>query len=316
MIRAAHGVPATCSMRPLVRWKRRLAYTLAIICGVLLGELWVERIEARKRNVRLSSRRTVLFTSAPENEVAAGSAARPALGSLPRSPDHAIRREDVPRAPEWPPPGAPGELRSGLSWNWWTYGAEYQAPSPWRLAYEGKDQALAAKLREERQTDAEANTRTLLGSVEEALQQSRRLGPAPWEAHRFQLVASLNRPRDVSLVGADFIVRASPEASLDWHLAMLAVNGASEATRGQLLDLLRAFQQERRAAVVGVFRRVLEVGDHESLGEKIVAYAVVDQRLFLVKRDEAPEVVDFFATAGDIDSTYRSVLREILEGRR
>jgi len=277
-----------------------------VLSGLLAGSIWVERIERIKADQpRLTPRAPAL--------------ARPETTDAPSAreatpPSEPVRHPSNPGA--FPPPTAVNELRMGRSWNWWTYSADYYSPGP-PLEYQGSDSAFAARLHDEAVSRRRAEISSLVMAVDEFLNCTRRLGPVFWDDCCFQIVTTVNGPSDLAVIGSDFAVPASPAASARWYLRSTHPVGTSTASVDSLTEILATFQRDRRSALVRLFQRVEALASADAQPpDDLVAYAIIDRRLILVRRFEAPALDDVYARASAIDATYVDRLRHVLTEAR
>ena len=125
---------------------------------------------------------------------------------------------------------------------------------------------------------------TIGQALKDWFEQAKRIGGPPWEAHRFQVVGVLGAHGTHAIVGRDFDLPASPEFTVGWIGEVHRTRGAEN--RARALELLREFEVRRRRLLSGIVRQISQAPRRPSSDVEVSAYAIVDRRLFLLRRDE------------------------------
>lgn len=138
--------------------------------------------------------------------------------------------------------------------------------------------------------------------VEDELRQldrERSVGPLPGESERFQFVGWMHAGRPANhmtryvrdIVGADFRLPATPEASLAWHIRA-AGQPIDPSVLASRLAFLRDYERRRRALQVKILDRLTMMSAQPEAQRRAnaVAFGLVDGRLVVIDRADSPEL--------------------------
>ncbi len=283
-----------------------LVCVVAFGAGVVGGFWWVSHIDAGKSRIR-----TVPAPVAP------------------RWPAEATYREETDRGPVDNGVKAEGssrddqevdgeseptllDLKSGGAGDLLLAEAEYEIGGASRDLVVESTGPTGERLRAQLKARAEANRNEYVRLLESHFALTQRLGDAPWENDRFQVLASVNAASSFAIVGSDWDLPASPELSLRWYVGSSNAE-PDEATRNEILGRLRDYEVRRRQLLAEVVAAIQEGStSREAEGSVIVAYAIMRGRLVLVSEDEVPEIRSMSEAGRGLEAGLLQAAEELL----
>jgi hypothetical protein len=140
--------------------------------------------------------------------------------------------------------------------------------------------------------------RDYLAPMEEWIQREVALGQPPWEKARFQIFGSRFSPR-FAVVGRDFITMASPEQSAEWYKWWLDVECEGESLE-RVIDELRFYEVRRRELAARILHRIRHRSMEAEGEEDVIAFAIANRKLFLVRRHEDPGLVPILDAMSEV----------------
>ncbi len=124
-----------------------------------------------------------------------------------------------------------------------------------------------------------------LVSIRDWLERVLLIGEPPWREDHFQIFGTLAGYR-FAVPGRDRYLPASPEQTVDWVQHFLDRNAQPESVL-DAIDLLRDFEVRRRELSAKIVERIRK-GEGYVPVDDVIAYAVVDRELLLVRESDAP----------------------------
>jgi hypothetical protein len=166
------------------------------------------------------------------------------------------------------------------------------------------EKALTVSLQSERELIAD------LGTFEELAAHQ------PWKNHAFQCFAFLASPVEVPLPslfvlgGRDYVECASPESSADWWATQLGV--ADGEHRAKLVEVLRAYERERRKLEVAAHQRLLKSARSARELVRPSCIVVVGDRTIVLDESVLPALGNLNGEFRELSSTHWSKARAIV----
>jgi hypothetical protein len=125
------------------------------------------------------------------------------------------------------------------------------------------------------------------------LELRKKIGAAPWEDRRFQIVGTVGLHVDFAVAGRDIHVPASAEATLAWWVKELGAGSPSDRRMETAARVIAEFEVNRRQKLAAVASRLVALAAESTPALKEGAYIAQHGDLFCVPFDRIPVLQDF-----------------------